>query len=249
MILIYGNFFSPEKEIYIESLGITIHPEKVENSVTQKALCSLRATVKIAGKDIDSLTDAIRRINVLLGAWVLIEWGNLGIDWWSYVTHEGSGGVISDMKKKNDELYVAIDSILQLRADVRQRIDAALYWLREPRNPHLQMYRSETLRMYSAYWNAFECLVEAVNIIQPLLKLSKSEKRKQINDFISQQQKCSGRITAGDIQKCYNEIVNPSFVGKAKHALKVCFPPDQASGYIDECFEREEKSERLYGGL
>ena len=124
--------------------------------------------------------------------------------------------LIEWMKKKNDELYAAVDSILQLRADVRQRIDAALYWLREPRNPHLQMYRSDLLRRYSAYWNAFECLVEAINILQPRQKLSKTEKQRSIDDFVSRRQDYHGKLTAADIAKCYHEIVSPGFVGKAK---------------------------------
>ena len=105
-----------------------------------------------------------------------------------------------------------------------------------------EFQRNDLLRVYSAYWNAFECLVEAVNVQRPKRKLSKSEKQQMINDFISQR---SGSLTPDDIQKCYQEIVNPGLVSKASHALQQCFG-DEAEKYIDECFRIPDKAERLY---
>ena len=239
-ILIYGDFNPPNVEMHIEPLGIIVHPEKLENTVIKSAMCVLKATVKIKEKNFASLVDAQRRINVFLGTWTLSDWGNNFIGWWSYVTHgTGSGGVtVFD----ENELRGTIDDILRLPKSVRQKVEAALYWVREPRNPFLEFYRSDLLRIYVAYWNAFECLVEAINILYPLNKLSKSDKKRLIDEFISQR---SGNLTAEDIQKCYQEIVNPGFVGKAKHALKICFPTNYEM-YINECFTTQDLSKRLY---
>jgi len=106
----------------------------------------------------------------------------------------------------------------------------------------IEWHRSDLLRIYVAYWNAFECLVEAVNVLCPPPKLSKTEKQKQLDTFIAARH---GKLTSADIVKCYQDIVNPGFVGKASHALTVCFP-DEAEMYIDECFRMPDRRNRLY---
>lgn len=205
-------------------------------------MCVVRAKVKVEDKSITALIDAIRRINVFLGSWILTEWGNGACGWWSWVTHGAGGGVHT--KLANENLYHTTKGILELPQLIRQKVDAALYWIREPRNLLMNFYRSDLLRMYSAYWNAFECLVDAVNLLQPQEKLSRTEKQQLIDEFISQR---SGKLTSHDIQKCYQEIVNPGFVGKASHALKVCFPvKEEHEKYIYECFKIEDERQRLY---
>lgn len=166
--------------------------------------------------------------------------GNSACRWWSWVTHAHGGGVFDSLAHPN--LTRAIEEILRLPQAVRQRVDAALYWIREPRNTRMEFGRNDLLRFYVAYWNAFECLVEAVNILKPQLKLSKSEKQQKIDDFLA---KRSGRLTASDIQECYQDIVNPGLVGKATHALRVCFG-DDAAKYSEECFRLGNEGNRLY---
>ena len=58
-------------------------------------------------------------------------------------------------------------------------------------------------------------------------------------------QQRGGRLTAADVQKCYQDLVNPGFVGKASHALKVCFGSD-GDRYAEECFRLSPQEERLY---
>jgi hypothetical protein len=240
-ILIYGDFEPPRAEIHIKSLGITIHPEKEKNTVISCAYCVLEATVKIKEKNFASLVDAKNRINVFLGVWTLADWGNNFISWWSYVTH-GTGGGCTVRLFDEYELQGTIDDILKLPKPIKQKVEAAIYWVREPKNSFKESYRNDLLRTYVAYWNAFECLVEAINILNPLTKLSKSDKKILIDEFVSQR---SGNLTAEDIQTCYQEIVNPGFVGKAKHALTICFPENHEM-YITECFTAQDKPKRLY---
>lgn len=240
IILVYGDFEPPKVSLYFESLRISVHPEKLENTVIRTARCVLKANVKVKEKSVAALVDAVRRINVLLGAWTLVEWGNGACGWWSWVTHGTGGGVVSNLS--HEYLDNTIHGILQLPPPVRQNIDAALYWIREPRHLLMEFYRGDLLRMYAAYWNAFECLVEAVNLLKPQQKLSKSEKQKLIDDFVSMKY---GRLTSNDIMRCYQEIVNPGFVGKASHALRVCFGAD-AETYIIDCFLLAERQNRLY---
>ncbi|MEA3311673.1 MAG: hypothetical protein U9Q76_05595 [candidate division WOR-3 bacterium] len=240
-ILVYGDFESPDTDFHIESLGITVHAKALENTVIGSAKCVLKATVEVEEKSVEALVDAARRINLFLGTWALVTWGNSASGWWSRVTHDPTAvGVVEPLLHK--DLGRAINSVLQLPHPVRQRVDAALYWIREPRTLFKEFYRNDLLRTYAAYWNAFECLVEAVNIVQPQEKLSKSEKQQMIDEFVSRK---SGRLTPGDVQQCYQEIVNPGFVGKASHALRVCFD-NEAMTYIDECFKRPDEDNRLY---
>jgi hypothetical protein len=239
-ILVFGDFSPPEGILEIPSLGIAVFPEKQENTVIRNAMCVLKATVKIREKTVSALIEAGRRINVFLGAYTLVEWGNAGCGWWSWVTHGTGGGV--GTKLAHDDLPRAVDGILRLRPDIRQKVEAALYWVREPRNLLMEFYRNDVLRLYSSYWNAFECLVEAVIAIRPMPKSDRKSKQELLDGFISERK---GRLTLRDVQDCYQQIVNLGFVGKAAHALQVCFGAE-ASQYVDECFRLPDKKNRLY---
>jgi len=200
----------------------------------------LEATVKVKEKSVPALIDAARRINLLLGAYTLHGWGNAGCGWWSWLTHDSSGGVLT--KLTHDGIERSIMGILKLPAEVRRKLEAALFWVREPRNLLLESYRPDVLRVYSSYWNAFECLVGAVGILKPRPKLTKSEKQAQIDEFVRQR---GGKLTPEDIKDCYYNFVNPGFVGKASHALSVCFG-NEGERYAEECFRLPNRHDRLY---
>lgn len=167
--------------------------------------------------------------------------GNGACGWWSWITHGASAGADPNWPSQQ-ELEGVVDGLLRLPSQVKKKVGAALYWIREPRNLVMDFYQNDLLSIYSGYWNAFECLVEAINILRPQQKLSKTEKQQRIDDFVS---KRSGKLTANDIRECYQEIVNPGLVGKASHALRECFGPD-AELYITECFRLPDKRQRLY---
>ncbi len=239
-ILIYGDFQPPNGDLDFPELEITVHAEKIEGTVIRSALCVLKATVRISEKSVPALLDAARRINILLGSWTLVEWGNAGCGWWSHVMHGTGAGVGTTFDHK--DLRRAIEGVLGHSGPLREKLDAALYWVREPRNLLMEFYRGDLLRRYSAYWNAFECLVDAVLIARPQQKVSRSDKQVLVDEFLAQR---SGKLTAADVVECYHEIVNPGLVGRASHALKVCFP-DDAPDYINECFRIEPPRDRLY---
>lgn len=239
-ILVFGDFSPPDGLFEIPSLGITVFPEKQEGHGIRNAMCVLKATVKVKEKTVREVIEAGRRINVFLGAYTLVEWGNGGCGWWSWVIH-GTGSGAGTTLAHND-LPRAVDGILRLRPDIKQRVEAALFWVREPRNLLMEFYRNDVLRVYSAYWNAFECLVEAIIALRPMPKSDRKSKRELLDRFLSERK---GRLTLHDVQDCYQRIVNPGFVGKAAHALQICFGPE-ASQYIDECFRLSDKRNRLY---
>lgn len=235
-IFIYGDFNAPDSEMQIESLGITIYPEKLKDTHINSALYVLKAKVEVKEKSISELANAVHRINILLGIGSLLEWGSAARGWWSWVTHGrpffgGASGI------DHKDFHTPIEVLLNLPQPVKGKVEAALYWIREPGNLVQEWHRSDVLRLYAGYWNAFECLVEAMTLLRPQQKLSKANKQRLIDEFVSQRE---GKLTAEDIQNCYRRIVDPGFSEKARHALLVCFP-NEAETYFFECFQAVDK--------
>lgn len=239
-VLLYGDFDPPSHNLDFPSIGIRVLSEPIHKSVISSARTVLAARVSVDSRTIDQIVDAARRINILLGAWTLVTWGNAPIGWWSHLSHGGGGGVKESIE--HPELDPALAGVVRLPAKVRRKVEAAMYWIREPGRGILEHYRSNILRKYSALWNAFECLVDAVNLIVPQTKLSKLEKKVAIDLFIQDR---GGRLTPQEVEHCYLTIVNPGFVGKAHHALAICFG-DHAQKYVKECFTFTPKSNQLY---
>ncbi len=123
-----------------------------------------------------------------------------------------------------------------------RKVRSALYWVREPRQLMMEGHRSDVLRVYAGYWNAFECLVEAVCILRPQAKLGRAEKQAGIDAFVAEQ---GGRLDAAAVAEGYKRFVDPGFVAKASHALKACFP-ERTEQYVVECFRMKPEQDRLY---
>jgi len=240
VVLIYGDFSPPLTELDFPDLGIMIEPEQVTNSFINSALCVLKARVKITEKSVPALVDASARINTLLGAMAVLNWGNLGIGWWSHVTHGSTGCVMP--KLEPDRVQKVVEALGKLSPSVRRKVRSALYWVREPRRLLKEGYRSDVLRVYAGDWNAFECLVEAVCLIRPQTKLRRAEKQAGIDAFVEAR---NGKLDAAAVSECYKSFVDPGFVATASHALRVCFP-DRADRYVTECFRMKPEQDRLY---
>lgn len=238
-IVLYGDFDPPASRLEFPHLGITIEPDRLDRSVVPTARTALRATVTIPEKSTAGITDAIRRINILLGSWVLVNWGNATLGWWC-LWSEGGGGVLLNLE--HEEWKEASEAIALLPESVRRKVDAALYWIREPRNLIFERHRSDILSRYAGYWNAFECLVDAVLYYRPMPKLTKLEKQRRLDEFLKS---CEGRVTPEIIVECHRAVIDPGLVGRASHALQVCCPKDSAR-YIHECFKRPDRKNRLY---
>jgi hypothetical protein len=237
LVLIYGDFQPPKEDVAFPDLGIRMGAQKREGTIISDALIVLDAYVSVEDRSITSVLDAVRRINVFMGAWALTDWAHGYRGWWCYLMHGGIGGVMGEIDPAAIE--VAVKGVLGLRADVRRRIDAALYWIRATRRLVRNSHHDAILQLYADYWNAFECLVEAVALAIPPPKPTRAAKQAQIDAFVSMHP----HLTASDLTELYQQIVNPGFVGKAQYALRVCFK-DEADRYIHECFARPERRER-----
>lgn len=191
-------------------------------------------------RSLPAVLDAVARLNTFLGIWTIIDWGNRGIGWWCHLTSGTIAGTGGPFEKGGIEDTLA--GIERLPADVKRKVRAALYWIREPKQMMLEGFKTETLRVYAGYWNALECLVEAVCLIRVPSKMRKHEKQNAIAQFVADRQ---GKLDVNSVSECYRLFVDPGFVAKASHALRECCP-DRADGYIHECFRVKPDQERLY---
>lgn len=239
LVLIYGDFNAPPAALDFPNLGITIESENT-TSFIKSALCVLNARVKIPEKSVKALVDAAARINTLLSVLAVLSGGNSGSGWWSHLTHGTMGGVMSELEP--DRVQKVVVALGTLPLPVARKVRSALYWIREPRQLVMEGHRSDVLRVYAGYWNAFECLVEAVCLLRPQPKLGGAEKQAGINAFVVERK---GKLDASAISECYKAFVDPGFVAKASHALKVCFL-ERADQYFVECFKMKPEQDRLY---
>ncbi|MEE9296855.1 MAG: hypothetical protein V3W34_18070 [Phycisphaerae bacterium] len=239
-VLIYGDFDAPNHDLDYPALGITVEAGKCTNTIIKTALCVVSARVTVREKSLSAVLDAAARLNTFLGIWTIIDWGNRGVGWWCHLTSGTMGTVGGPFEKEGIErAFAGID---RLPPEVKRKVTAALYWIREPKHMMLEKFKNDILRVYAGYWNAFECLVEAVCLIRPRRKMKKQEKQDGITQFIADRQ---GKLDVASLSECYRLFVDPGFVAKASHALCSCCP-DRADGYIKECFRAKPDQERLY---
>lgn len=240
--LIYGDFQPPRRELAFKSLGIIVYREPQEHWLFKPPITILRATIKVPQKSIGAVIDAARKINVLLGARTLIGWGNEAIGWWSQVTHYPARLGFGREFDVHPMAHI-VDSLWSLPSDVQKKVRSAMYWTYAAKQVFTDVGPNDSvLRIYTAYWNAFECLVDAILLLHPMPKISKNEKQKQIDEFISDRRR---KLTVQDIEKCYRTIVNPGLIKRAEHAFKICFGQD-ADRYIKECFKTRDPENSLY---
>ena len=242
-VLIYGDFAPPEGDVDLPALGITVHSEKLKSTSMRSAITVLRATVTIEEKSLDALIDASRRLDLLLGTWSLVRWGNSAVGWrLPWLIDQGGGADGSPFDRSIDDVQTVLARLSEYPPDTQRKLRAALYWVQRARPLMLESERTDVLDTFVAYWTAFESLVEAVCSLRPPESLSRQEKQEHIDDRLNERR---NRLSLGDIEELYRSVMNPGFVGRASHALAVCFG-DAARGYIDECFHISLAKDRLY---
>lgn len=238
-VLIYGDFQRLQSAMSFPSLRIIVEPASVNNTIVRSAACVLPGRVEVTGRTIESLVDAARRLNRLVGAIAASGWG-VPCGWWSHVTHGGLATSLPEIQK--DRVNAMLEADERLPPRVAKRVRAALYWMRDPLLFGMEGYRSDSFRAFAGYWNAFECLVDAVCEYRTLPTPPDDVKQKQIDAFLTARK---GRLDPAALSQCYREVLDTGFRKKASHALRVCFG-DSAKHYVRECFEVKPDSERLY---
>jgi hypothetical protein len=237
--IVYGDFPDPQAQLDFPGLGITLEAGAVKESIVRSAMCVLKARVTVPERSMAGIADASARVNKFLGLVTAVGWGNGHCGWWSMVTHGGMAGMMQPVD--HDVVNQAIHDLQGLDPVVGLKITSALYWIREPRQMMMEGYRVDVLRVYAGYWNAFECLVDAVCILYPHSKDSAEKKQQQLDKLLEDH---GGKVNAATVQQM-SRIVDPGFVAKASHALRICFPA-RADAYIHECFKVKPEADRLY---
>jgi hypothetical protein len=100
--------------------------------------------------------------------------------------------------------------------------------------------------IYLSYWNALECLIQAVEGLRSPAKISRAQKNAAVAAFFS---RLPGPPTGDDVQRCYHELVNPGLRGRARHAFDFTESTLNNFSAVDAfemCFDREPRDERLY---
>lgn len=238
-VLIHGDFAPPSSALRFESLGIVIDAEPVRDSILKSAGCVLQAKVAVKERSVAAVIDAADRLAVLLGVYAAGVLGSTAAGWWSHLTHGAPGGAAPPFAiERIAPVLAALDA---LPREIERRVRAAIYWLDEPRPVAAETYRFDILRRYAGYFCAFECLVDAINLMKPLPAPSRAQKAEGIAAVVAVR---GERLAVADIAELHRRYVDPDFTARAVHALKVCFG-EGAPMHIEACFRVHPERNRL----
>ena len=236
--LVFGDFEPPENALVFDRLGITIEPEKLRDTVVKSALSVLQARVAVSEKSIAAVKDAARRLNLLIG---VLSYRSQGapIRWWSWLTNPTAASVGFRLGEGSPDLALSLIELLP--QDIRIRVTAALYWIREPRAMLLEHHRADDFAVFAGYWNAFECLVDAATNLVPPCRPTREQKVQTIRDRLQR----LGAVGPDDIAALYRDVVDPGFRAKAEHAVRAC-AGERAENFITHCFYHDPVDQGLY---
>lgn len=238
LAVIYGDFAPPVQDLVFDELWIVVLKGSLE-AAHFHAMTALQAKVRLEARSVAAIKDAARRLNLLTG---VLSYANQGapVHWWSITTNPTGGAPYFKLDERDPGLTLSLIQLLP--PNVRQRVSAALYWQREPRGLLMEHYRADELAVYAGYWNAFECLVDAVCLLAPPAKLSAAQKAEAIATTIEEK---ANRLSASDVADLYNGVVNLGLRHRARHALNLC-AADKADHFMTQCFEFTPETQRLY---
>ncbi len=244
---IYG-FLEIQVKVELPELGIIIEPKK---EVPKKdggkfvfgAPYAYSAKLELSSKDKESVLDARNRLEKFLSAWRMTEWPGREVNYWCYLFSKGGGGVLTSLdNEKLEDIKRALSTITKYTESQRALIWQAAWWLRQCNDSFFNNPNPSVFREYLAYWNALECLTEAICDINKPKKLTKQEKNSIINQYLS---KINRVPNVEDIYKLYNHVIDPGLSQKIQHAFLVCFR-HVGNQYYEECFKKQPKKSRLY---
>lgn len=248
-VIIFGDFSPPKSTMSVPELDLTIFPEPLEKSVA-RARTVLKAKIAVDGQTVEAVQDACRRLDLFAGVWVLANWGQSPVNWWSWITHESGGGTIDDLDKNNCSPVIRLINAIP-DEQLQKRVRNALYWIQEPQRGMLESVvdSSRAIRVFVAYWSAFECLVTGLTGFAPEAKMTRAQKSQAITNLVySWRDNDSGcpDLTSERVVQLH-KIVNPGLRAKSEHVFRLLFrEPAQVKKYMDQCFDRSDSQNQLY---
>lgn len=238
-VLIHGDFSPPSAALRFDTLGIVIDAEPVKDSILKSAGCVLQAKVSVPERSVAAVIDAADRLAVLLGIYAAGVLGTTSAGWWSHLTHGAPGGAAPPFA--SERITPVLQALDALPREIERRVRAAMYWIDEPRPVAAETYRFDILRRYTGYFCAFECLVDAINLMKPQPAPSRAQKAEGIAAVVAVR---GEHLGVTDIAELHRRYVDPDFTARAVHALKVCFG-EGAPKHIEACFRVHPERNRL----
>jgi hypothetical protein len=236
-VLVGGDFELPKADVHVPELRITVYTGNVSAEVFGAAPAVVRVHIEVDERNLAGYNSAIERLNVLLGSQSVASWGAAGLAWWCWLR-----GVIRSggRRERFGDTADLLERRLALLKNGRSHVDAALYWLREPRTHMGERTRPDAVRAFTSYWTALECLVAAACDMAPLPQPSVQE----IKSAVAAISADDPRTLLADKLYTAHALLRPSLRERACHAFRQ-FVPEEADTLIEECFTRQPSERRL----
>lgn len=239
-VLLYGGI-EITSDVEVQELGLHISSERKTGKFVFHAPWAYQCRLEVKSKDLLGVLDAIQRLETFLNSWHVVSWGRT-IHYFCSFFFQGADVQMS-LTGELERIKQFLNALGTYQPHQRELILRAAWWLRQSQHSPLSGASSpSSFAIYSAYWNAFECLVEVVGDLVPLPSSSPSQKAKEVAEFF---QRLSGTPTPGDVETCYRLHVNPGLPKRARHALALVFGL-LGEQYFHICFQQKPKQNRLY---
>ncbi len=175
------------------------------------------ARASVAGKTQADVDDAVRRINDLLGLLSLLNYGSRSLRWYCHLTHLGiTFG--SDLSIRTQELNDCASALRDLSEQERRLVRRALYWLRVAPHRQRESHRTDLIRMFEMYWNAFECVTNAGLLRTPIPKKDRRTIKRELSTEFARLVN-QGRLTREDVARIKQIVGGPGQVRKLTFAV------------------------------
>lgn len=233
-------------------LGIEISSKREEGTFAFQHFSTYPARVRVKSRDLEGVSDAIERLEDFLNAWhiAMCQSGSTPTFGAGCSIHYYCSlltlpyAVVSELTEHERRIRSFLQGCDKHSKEDRQKIMRAAWWIRQARHDFLSGAPIASIfALYSAYWNAFECLVDVFCDLVPMPKLSKLEKTQMISEFFSGKSWPPG---PQDIASCYKEIVDPGIRQKARHVFNQIADPKLGDRFYEECFTKQEGCYPLY---
>ena len=239
-VWLYGAI-SVTSDVERPDLGLRISAERRTGQFVFNAPWAYQCRISVKSKDLPGVLDAIGRLETFLSAWHVTSWGRT-IHYYCHFFFSASD-VQTSLTDDLPNIELFLRSLDRLSPHQRDLVLRAAWWLRQSQHSMLSgVSQPSSFVVYSSYWNAFECLVEAYCDLRPLRSDSPAEKAANVAAFFATRRPPP---SPADVDACYRGIVNPGLPQKARHALALAFGLI-GEQYHELCFRRKPESQRLY---
>lgn len=250
-VSLYGSI-EITSDIHIPELGLSISSVKEKGIFAFQDFWTYPCRIEVKSKDWVGLSDAINRLEIFLNSW------HLSTCWSGRSPMYGAGcsihyycsllttpyAIISELENEILSIRILLDGYTRLNTEQRKKVLRAGWWMRQAKHDLLSGAPNTSIFvLYSATWNAFECLVDVACDVKHPQKLTKTQKNDLIREYI---ENLDGPPQVSDIDHCYSTIVNFSFRDRVRHVFNLITDKNIAEKSYAECFTLEPAERRLY---